>query len=458
MSQNLPESQESSEKKVGKETWASRLGFVTAAAGSAIGLANIWRFPYVVGQNGGGAFLIVYFAFLLLVSYPLLVAEVALGRHARKSPPGAFALVAKRKFFWRICGKLSVLTGFLISSFYAVVAGWIIGYLWQAILGHLTHLETSTQAMMHFTYFMRSPIWSLGFQAVFIALSTFVLLGGVRRGIEWASKWLIPLLFGLLIVLIVQGFFHVEKGQLSYLLTVDFSKMTGAGVLVALGQAFFTLSLGQGTMVTYGSYLSKKTNIVSSCALVLLFDTLAALLAVFAIFSIAGTSQASQAAGSGLIFSLLPVAFSSLPLGHLFSIAFFLLVAIAALTSQISAMEPLICYLQEKGLSRRKAALACSIGAYVVGVPSALSFAYDWSFYDVISFLSLNILVPLGSLLVAVLIGWIWKSRPALEEIEQGASHPDLEKKSLYIYFKWTWKFIAIILIALVFIENIYPV
>jgi len=441
-----------------KETWGTRFGFITAAAGSAIGLANIWRFPYVVGQNGGGAFLIVYFIFLLLVSFPLLVAEISIGRHGKASPPGAFASVTQKKVFWRGCGKLSILTGFLISSFYGVVAGWVIGYLWQAIRGHIVNLETSTAAASHFSHLIQSPSWSLGFQALFVALSAALLMGGVRRGIEWASRWLIPLLFLLLIALIVQGLFHNEKGQFDFLFSMDFSKLTGAGVLIALGQAFFTLSLGQGTMITYGSYLSKKTNIVSSCAMVLIFDTIAALLSVFAIFSIAGVSQASKAAGSGLIFSLLPVAFSTLPGGYFFSILFFLLVAIAALTSQISAMEPLICYLQEKGWKRKTAVMQCALACFLVGMPSALSFTYGWAFYDVISFFSLNILVPLGRLIVAVITGWVWKSRRALEEIEQGANHPELEKKGLYIYFKWTWKFIAIALILLVFIENIYPV
>lgn len=441
-----------------KETWATKFGFITAAAGSAIGLANIWRFPYVVGQNGGGAFLIVYFAFLFLISFPLLVAEVSIGRHGKSSPPGAFASVARRKVFWRGCGKLSILTGFLISSFYGVIAGWVIGYLWQAIIGHVVHLDTSTKAAAYFNHLIHNPSWSIGFQAIFVALSALVLVGGVRRGIEWVSRWLIPLLFLILIILIIQGFSHIEKGQLNFLFSMDFSKLTGAGVLIALGQAFFTLSLGQGTMITYGSYLSKKTNIVASCAMVLLFDTVAALLSVFAIFSIAGVSQASKAAGSGLIFSLLPVAFSSLPGGYFFSVLFFLLVAIAALTSQISAMEPFICYLQEKGWKRKAAVMLCTLLCFLVGLPSALSFTYGWAFYDIISFFSLNILVPLGSLIVAIIIGWVWKSRRALEEIEQGANHPKLEKKGLYIYFKLTWKFIAIALILLVFIENIYPV
>lgn len=437
-----------------REKWASRLGFITAAAGSAIGLANIWRFPYLVGQNGGAAFILVYLAFLALLGYPLLVAEISLGRKGGKSPPGSLGNIAGKRAFWRSCGTLTIITGLLISSFYAVVAGWVIGYLASSIIGNIHMLDTAVGAATYFKQAISNPLWCIGYQLVFVVLSTWILLGGVRRGIEWASRTLIPLLFLLLILFIIDGLWHDPTARhLKFILTPDFSSLTASGVLIALGQAFFTLSLGQGTMITYGSYLDKETNIVSSCAMIVLFDTLAALLAAFAVFSIVGLSQGSAASGPGLIFTVLPIAFSKLTGGYFLCLLFFLLIAIAALTSQISAMEPLISRLQEKGLSRKQAVMICAALTFALGVPSSLSFAYGWGFYNLITFFSLNILIPVGGLIVAVFVGWVWKTYPALQEVNLSISSRCVQW--LYTYFKWTWKYIAILLIIIVFIETL---
>lgn len=439
-----------------RETWASRLGFITAAAGSAIGLANIWRFPYLVGQNGGAAFILVYLAFLILLGYPLLVAEISIGRRGAKSPPGSFAVIGGKKGFWSKCGSLTVLTGLLISSFYAVVAGWVVGYLISAIIGNIHMLDSATTAAIYFKQSIANPLWSVSCQLIFLALSAFVLVGGVRRGIEWVSRTLIPLLFILLVLFIIDGLWHdPTAAHLKFILTPNFSSLTPTGILIALGQAFFTLSLGQGTMVTYGSYLSKESNIVTSCAMIVLFDTLAALLAAFAVFSIVGLTQGSGASGPGLIFTVLPVAFSALPGGYFLCVLFFLLIAIAALTSQISAMEPLISRLQEKGFTRKGSVLMCSSLAFVIGLPSSLSFAYGWSFYNIITFVSLNILIPVGGLITACFIGWVWKTYPALQEVKLGVK-PRRAVQGLYTYFKWTWKYIAIGLIFIVFFENLF--
>lgn len=437
-----------------RERWASRLGFITAAAGSAIGLANIWRFPYLVGQNGGAAFILVYLAFLALLGYPLLVAEVSIGRKGGKSPPGSLGSIAGNRNFWRRSGTLTILTGLLISSFYAVVAGWVIGYLACSLIGDIHMLSAASSAGAYFKRAISNPLWSVSYQLIFIALSTWVLLGGVRKGIEWVSRTLIPLLFLLLILFIIDGLWHDPTAHhLKFILTPDFSSLTAQGVLIALGQAFFTLSLGQGTMITYGSYLDKKSNIVSSCAMIVLFDTLAALLAAFAVFSIVGLSQASAASGPGLIFTVLPVAFSTLKGGYFLCVLFFLLIAIAALTSQISAMEPLICRLQEKGLSRAQAVLICALLTFALGLPSSLSFTYGWGFYNWITFFSLNILIPIGGLIAAVFVGWVWKTYPALQEVNLGLSIRRVQW--LYTYFKWAWKYIAILLILVVFIQTL---
>lgn len=440
-----------------REKWASRLGFITAAAGSAIGLANIWRFPYLVGQNGGAAFILIYLAFLALLGYPLLVAEVSIGRKGGGSPPGALGSIAGNRSFWRGSGTLTIVTGLLISSFYAVVAGWVIGYLVCSLIGDIHILDTASSAGTYFKRAVSNPFWSVGYQLAFIALSAWILLGGVRKGIEWVSRTLIPLLFLLLILFIIDGLWHDPTAQnLKFILTPNFSSLTAQGVLIALGQAFFTLSLGQGTMITYGSYLGKESNIVSSCAMIVLFDTLAALLAAFAVFSIVGLSRASAASGPGLIFTVLPVAFSTLKGGRFLSILFFLLIGIAALTSQISAMEPLICRLQERGLSRAQSVWICALLTFALGVPSSLSFAYGWSFYNWITFFSLNILVPVGGLIAAIFVGWVWKTYPTLQEVHLGVSIRRVQW--LYTYFKWAWKYIAIFLIMIVFIETLMQI
>ncbi len=268
-----------------REHWGSRLGFILAVAGSAVGLGNIWRFPYVVGEAGGSAFILVYFLCLLLVGFPVLIAEILIGKTSQKDPSGAFlALGGKR---WQWAGKLTILTGFIVSSFYSAVAGWILGYFVEAMRDSLTHFQCAEEAQDFYCHLIQSPYWVLSFHFLFAALSTFVLYFGVRHGIERGNKIMMPLLFLILIFIVIKGVLLPNGFEgVRFLLKPDWTILTPTAILLALGQSFFTLSCGQGTMVTYGSYLSKKENIIKNCFPILLMDTLVALLAAIAIFAI----------------------------------------------------------------------------------------------------------------------------------------------------------------------------
>jgi len=444
-----------------RSTWGSRLGFIFAVAGSAVGLANIWRLPYIVGSNGGAAFLMVYLLCLVLIGFPVFMAEILIGRTTHTSPSGAFKKLGKRDI-WGYAGKMTIVTGFIVSSFYCAVAGWILGYLVEAISGNITQFSDSAQAAGHYSSLIENPLWGLGFYSCFLVICTGVLYLGVRHGIERGNKIMMPCLFIVLIVLVIKGLTLPGASEgLKFLFSPDWNELTPKSFLIALGQAFFTLSLGQGTMVTYGSYLGRKDNLVKSCFPIILMDTLVSLLAAVAVFTIVFSGGLEPDAGPGLIFHTLPLIFSQIPGGYFVAIMFFLLVLLAAITSQISAMEPTIAYLiDEYGWSRKPAVLACASGVFILGIPSALSYSVlkDFTFFgepflDFISFVASSLLIPLGGFFAVILVGWIWGVPNALAQLKEGAEEYFEKNSWLKTYFWFCFKYAAPILMVFVFLN-----
>lgn len=447
-----------------RESWKSKLGFTFAAAGSAVGLANIWRFPYLAGQNGGAAFIIIYIICLFAIGFPVFLSEIILGRKEHRNPYGAYKHVSKNHPFWKTVGFSTILVGLLVSSFYSVIAGWILGYFFEAVGNNFATLSTPELAENLFSSHVASPIWTVGMHLLFTLFCSFILLSGVRKGIERGSKIMMPLLTFLLLFLCIQGLFSSGANQaLSFLFIPDWSQITTTSILLALGQAAFTLSLGQGTMITYGSYLRKKDNILFCAAPVVLLDTLISLLAGVAIFTIVFTVGLSPSSGPGLLFKTLPVAISQLPSQYLFGIGFFLLITLAAVTSEISAMEPLIAYLvDEKKWKRKSAVICCAILTFCIGIPSALSTNLFKSmtlggltFFDAITFFVLNICLPVSGLLVIIFVAWKWGIHEAIKELKKGAEKTLNKHPWFRIYLTISLKYIAPILILMVLLDAV---
>lgn len=445
-----------------RDSWGSRLGFILAVAGSAIGLANIWRFPYIVGKHGGAAFIVIYLVCLALMGFPVFISEILIGRSTHTSPTGAFRKLGKNAF-WSGAGTLTIITGFLVSSFYSAVAGWILGYLIEAATGRLNFQDTG-QAAAHYASLVSNPWWTVAFHFLFLSVCTSVLYLGVRKGIERGSKFMMPLLFIVLFYLVFEGINmpDADKG-LRFLFSPDWHELTPTAIIVAMGQAFFTLSVGQGTLVTYGSYLDNDENIVVSSFPIVLMDTMVSVLSAIAVFSIVFSVGMEPNSGPGLIFHTLPWAFSQVPGGYLLGFLFFLLVVIAALTSEISALEPSIAYLiDERGWKRKSAVLTCCGAAFLLGIPSALSYNLlknymisGMTFLDFMDFLASSILIPIGGLLAVVLVGWRWGFIDALKSLQQGTKGLLTRSRWLRRYFWFCIKYSAPALILLILINSL---
>ncbi|MEE3202721.1 MAG: sodium-dependent transporter [Acidobacteriota bacterium] len=429
-------------------TWGSRSGFILAAAGSAVGLGNIWGFPTQVGQGGGGAFVLVYLFCVLLICAPIMVAEIALGRHSRLSPAGAFRSLAPDSSWW-IVGALGVATGAGILSFYSVIAGWTVAYVWFTATSAVSGTAESINEF--FITFTSNGFLSLTLTCMVLGTTAAILLGGVRAGIERATKGLMPALILLLIILAVRATTlpGAEIG-LSYYMQPDLSRLLDITVFnAALGQAFFSLSLGMGAMITYGSYLGRREAIGASTVWIVILDTSVALLAGFIIFpagfSIEGFDPTSS--GPGLIFTVLPRLFSTLPGGNLFGAAFFLLLSLAALTSTISLLEvPVSHCVDTRGWSRRKAVAIVTTCVFLLAIPSSLGNGAVGIFSDLPvvggDFLGLmatiwnNFSLPIGGLLTAIFVGRVWRIDQALAELR--AEHASFPAASFWVFLvKW---------------------
>lgn len=438
-----------------RETFGSQVGFVFAAAGSAIGLGNIWRFPYLAGMYGGAAFLFVYLAIVVVVGVVCFIGEVSFGRHTRQSNVGAFKSINKA---WAPAGLIGILAGFMILSFYSVVGGWTIRYFFQAFSGFFADPVASGD---FFGAFISDPLMPIIYHALFMGATIWIVYNGIQDGIEKYSNIMMPALFVLILILVVRSL-TLPGGQegLAFYLKPDFSKITGETLLAALGQVFFTLSLGMGSILTYGSYLGKDENIPNVSTIVPFMDTLIAFMAGLIIFPAVFAYGFEPGQGGGLAFVTLPAVFSAMPAGNLFGAAFFFLLFLAALTSAISLLEPVAAYMMEEhGWTRNKAVLIMGSIIFLVGVVASLSNG-AWShisffgdnFFDFLDNTSGNILLPVSGLVTSIFIAWVWGSEHALKEATNDGT----------ITFAWgkLWanvliKYVAPILITLVFLSSI---
>jgi NSS family neurotransmitter:Na+ symporter len=412
-----------------RDHFTSRLGFILAAAGSAVGLGNIWKFPFMAGQNGGGAFLILYIAFVLTIGFSVMLAEFAIGRAGQRNPVGAFR--ALKGGAWPAAGGLGVVAGFVILSFYSVVGGWTLAYAGKAVTGGLASNNPDDLGAL-FGGFISEPVGVIAFHTLFMVLTSLIIVGGVRGGIERAARILMPALAVLVVVLALRSVTldGAAKG-IEFFLTPDFSKVTWATVNAALGQAFFSLSLGMGAMLTYASYLDKQVNLPKTAAQVTVLDTGFAVIAGFMVLPAVFAFGFDPGAGPGLTFITLPAVFAQMPAGQMFAFMFFALLAIAALTSAVSIMEPVVSYLiDERGAGRTKATLGAGFVIWALGVPSALSLG-PWKdvtiagkgILDAMDYLASNVMLPLGGVLIALFVGWSISGRAAEEATSDGA-HP----------------------------------
>ena len=438
--------------------WSSRLMFILAASGSAVGLGNIWRFPYVAGENGGGAFVLTYLVCIFLIGVPILVSEILLGRAGRQSPINSMRDLSARSDAsggWQVIGWLGAIAGFMILSFYSVIAGWALAYLVEMVSG--AFVGASPDAVnTAFTALTGNPWSVVGWHSVFMLVTIVIAARGVGKGIELAVKYLMPSLFALLVMLVLWAAFtsgHFLEGA-SFLFSFKMDQFTTESVLIAMGQAFFTLSLGMGAIMAYGAYLPKSASIVSSAVTIALLDTSVALLSAMVIFPIVFANGMESGAGPGLMFVTLPLAFGQMPGGQLFGSLFFLLVSFAAVTSSISIIEPAVAWVVEKvKISRTSAAILVGGLAWFVGLGSALSFNV-WSdvtllpgktFFDTMDYVSNNIILPLGGVLIAVFTGWIIKRKIAEDELHE---IPKIIERALWLLIR----FVAPVAVLIVFV------
>jgi NSS family neurotransmitter:Na+ symporter len=407
-----------------RENWGSRLGFIMAAAGSAVGLGNIWRFPYTAGENGGGAFILIYLAFVFVIGLSVMIAEFSVGRSTNLAAVGAFKKYSSN---WTFVGVLGVLSSFFIMGFYPVVGGWALAYIVKSFTGLMNSAEAIPEI---FNAFIGNPIEPLAWMLVFLALNVGIVVKGVSGGIEKAGKVLMPLLFGLLVLLSIRSVSLPGAGAgLDFLLKPDFSKVTGETYLAALGQAFFSLSLGMGAMVTYGSYLSRDENLPQNAFIVTTLDTLVALLAGLAIFPALFAFGLEPAAGPGLVFVVVPTIFAEMGgLGTIFSALFFIALAVAALTSSVSLLETVTAYfIDQRGMSRKKAVYLMGAAMVVTNILASLSLGvmsgvtiFGAGFFDFFDILTDKIFLAIGGMLVSLFAGWVMKKDVLEKELTNG--------------------------------------
>lgn len=431
--------------------WTGRIGFILAASGSAIGLGNIWKFPYITGVYGGGAFVLVYIVSVLLVGLPLMIAELIVGRHGQCNPVGAFQRMHRPGSPWRFAGWLGVASGFVILSFYSVVGGWALSYLLDAINGFS---GTPDQIAAKFGDLVGSAKMSILWHTVFMGLTIAIVAGGIQRGIERWSKILMPTLMILLTGLMLYGLFFTSGGgkALNFLFYPDFSELSAEGVLSALGHAFFTLSLGMGAMITYGSYMRPGESLTRDAVTISFLDTLIALMAGTAIFSLVFHYGLEPGAGPGLIFSTLPVLFAQT--GQWVSIPFFLLLSFAAITSAISLLEVVVSYFcDQQKWKRRWATIVMGGVIYCLGLLSAiagikLTFrGQDQGFFDIFDFISTNYMLPAGGLLTCLYVAWVVSDKKRSEEFGSSGS--------LYRGLKFTLRYITPVAVLLVMLHGL---
>jgi NSS family neurotransmitter:Na+ symporter len=418
--------------------WSGQLAFILAATGSAVGLSNIWKFPYIIGENGGGAFVLVYLVCILLIGIPVMMAEVMLGRRGSFSPVNTMRVLAIEEHAsarWTWLGGAGVLAGFLILSYYSVIAGWAMAYVFRAGSGLFTGL-TADGIQTIFDNLIAGPERLLAWHTLFMVMTTAVAARGVTHGLQYAVRLLIPVLFLLLLALLGYAWHSGSFAQgVDYMFHIDFSRITPEAVLVAMGQAFFTLSLGKGAVMAYGSYLPGDVSIARASLAVATLDTLVALLAGIAVFSILQANGLEPGSGPRLIFQSLPLAFGHMAYGALFGTLFFVLLVIAAWSSSIALIEPVVAWLvEQRGMTRLRAAIAAGAAAWAVGLLTIFSFNIwsgfrplsrftvfrDSTLFDLLDYLTANVMLPLTGLLIAVFAAWIMSRESSADELGMG--------------------------------------
>lgn len=444
-----------------RDGFSSRFGIVAAAAGSAIGLGNIWKFPYITGQNGGGAFLLVYLVCIVLIGLPILISEMLIGRRSKKNAVDGFTAISGKKA-WKIPGSLAMGTSFFILAFYGVVAGWTLKYIKLSITGGFTG-KSPDEITNIFTGFITSPVEPIIFQIIFMVITGIVVIFGVKNGIEKASKILMPFLLVIIVILNIRAVtLDGAKEGLDFLFKPDFSKLTKEGVLEALGHAFFTLSLGMGIMLTYGSYIKKDISLGTTAIQVAIADTVIALLAGVAIFPAVFAFNIEPASGPGLVFITLPNIFNQMVGGTFFEIIFFILLAVAALTSTVSLLEVTVAYVSEDfKLGRKRSTLLVVVALIIIGAVFSLSMSPSSSLssisingmnlFDFADYLTANWMLPLGALSVSIFVGWVMKKKDIHDEL---TSTGMFSGKYLNVFFIMI-KFVTPILIAIVFLNKV---
>ncbi|NIV18989.1 MAG: sodium-dependent transporter [Woeseiaceae bacterium] len=419
---------ESGKRKSLHGHWSSRMAFVLAVTGSAVGLGNIWRFPYVVGENGGGAFVLVYLACVFLIGMPVMMSEILMGRRGRRNPIATMALLGAeegKSTRWSLVGTMGVLAGVLILSYYAVIGGWTLAYVLKSGLGQFADVGADAVTAIRDEFI--GSWFTLGlYHSIFMGLTIFVVARGVERGLEQAVRFMVPALLLLMIVLLGYSISSGHFGEgVAFLFTPDWGKLDWNMVLEAMGQAFFTLSIGMGAVMAYGAYLPEETSIPGSAATVAFADTSIALLAGLVIFPLVFANGLNPGDGPGLVFITLPLAFGQMPGGVFFATIFFVLLTFAAWTSAISLMEPAVAWIMERfHKSRAQAAIIIGLLIWFVGVGTVLSFNVlaDFTFlrgtiFDNLDHLTLNIMLPLGGLLIVIFAGWVMCRNATADEI-----------------------------------------
>jgi len=435
------------------------MAFVLAATGSAVGLGNVWKFPYITGQNGGGAFVLVYLICILIIGIPVMMGEILIGRRGRQSPSHSIAHLAKEAGapqIWSLMGLLGISASYLILTFYVVIAGWAVAYVFATASGTFT--GTGADAVgAYFGDFLASPL-QLIFWSTLVTVATMVTVaGGVRKGLERAVTWLMP---GMLVILVLLVGYALNTGSFMegfrFLFQPDFGKLSANGVLVALGHAFFTLSLASGVMITYGAYLPDDTSIFQTSVIVAAADTAVALIAGLAIFPIVFAYGLDVGEGPGLIFATLPIAFGQMPFGTFFGTLFFIMLSFAAFTSAISLLEPTVAWIVERfSVTRLRAVMISGTVLWALSLGTVFSFSkwaeitlFGKTFFDNLDYLTANIMLPAGGLLVAVFTAWMMKPDATRHELQLGESR-------IYMTWRFVMRFIAPIAILIVFLNAI---
>ncbi len=438
--------------------WSSRFAFILAVTGSAVGIGNIWKFPYMAGANGGGAFVVVYLVCVFLIGLPVMMSEILIGRRGRRNPVATMALLGEEEGssrHWRSLGALGVIAGIFILSYYSVVAGWTLAYALKSASGAFVD-ATPSQIGEIFSAFTGNWIQVAIAHSVFMATSIWVIARGVERGLEQAVRFMVPALLGLMLVLLMYSVTSGSFGRAAeFLFTPDFDALGWGGVLAAMGQAFFSLSIGMGAVMAYGAYLPEETSIIGSATTVVVADSAIAILAGLIIFPIVFAIGLDPAEGPGLVFNTLPVAFGEMPFGIFFGTVFFVLLVFAAWTSALGLMEPGVAWLIENySYSRTQAAAAVGVLIWAIGFGTVFSFNELAGFtflrgtvYDNIDYITSNIMLPLSGLFITGFAAWVMCRNSSAEELG-GAG-------TLYRIWRFLARFVAPIAILFIFLQAV---